>query len=76
MMNDITSVAGIEIPSIDPLFLAVVLVVHIPLGLVSVVVGVFAMLSKKQRGRHSTFGIEPSFSWMMDLRQAPRCGPR
>lgn len=55
-MSDITSVAGIEIPSTDPLFLTVVLGVHIPLGLVCVVVGVFAMLSKKQRGRHSMLG--------------------
>jgi uncharacterized membrane protein len=56
MMSDITSVAGIEIPSNDPLFLAVVLAAHIPLGLVCVVVGAFAMLSKKGRGRHSTLG--------------------
>jgi uncharacterized membrane protein len=55
-MNDITSVAGIQIPSSDPLFLAVVLVMHIPLGLVCVTVGIFAMLSKKRRGRHSTLG--------------------
>jgi uncharacterized membrane protein len=56
VISNITSVAGIEIPSTDPLFLAVVLGVHIPLGLVCVVVGAFAMLSKKGRGRHSTLG--------------------
>src|SRR5262245_41821888 len=56
MISNLTSVAGIEIPSTDPLFLAVVVGVHIPLGLVCVVVGVFAILSKKGRGRHSTLG--------------------
>src|SRR5215467_12876245 len=49
------SVAGIEIPSTDLLFLAV-LGVHIPLGLACVVAGAFATLSKKGRGRHSTLG--------------------
>jgi uncharacterized membrane protein len=56
MKSDITSVAGIEIPSTDPLFLAMVLGVHIPLGLVCGIVGAFAMLSNKGRGRHSTLG--------------------
>jgi uncharacterized membrane protein len=55
MISNITSVAGIEIPSTDPLFVAVV-GVHIPVGLVCVVVGAFAMLSKKGRGHHSTLG--------------------
>src|SRR5262245_53530553 len=50
------NVAGIEIPSNDPIFLAVVLGIHIPLGLTCVVVGLMAMLSKKGRGRHSTSG--------------------
>ena len=50
------NVAGIEIPSNDPVFLAVVLGIHIPLGLTCVVVGLIAMLSKKGRGRHSTCG--------------------
>jgi uncharacterized membrane protein len=54
--SNITSVAAIEIRSTDPLFLAVVLGVHLQLGLVCVVVGAFAMLSKKGRGRHSTLG--------------------
>ena len=39
----------------DPVFLAIV-GVHIPLGLVAVVIGAIAMLSNKGRGRHSTFG--------------------
>jgi uncharacterized membrane protein len=50
------TVAGIEIPSNDPVFLAVVLGIHIPLGLTCVVLGLTAMLSKKGRGRHSTCG--------------------
>jgi uncharacterized membrane protein len=54
--DEITIVAGIEIPSTDPVFLAVVLAVHIPLGLACVAIGAIAMLSKKRRGRHSKFG--------------------
>jgi uncharacterized membrane protein len=51
-----TIVAGIQIPSADPIFLTVVLGVHIPLGLACVALGAIAMLSEKRRGRHSTFG--------------------
>jgi uncharacterized membrane protein len=54
--GETTIVAGIEIPSTDPVFLAVVLGVHIPLGLACVVIGAIAMLSQKRRGRHSKFG--------------------
>jgi hypothetical protein len=54
-MNSVNAL-GIEIPSTDPIFLAVVLAVHIPAGLACVVVGAAAMLSEKRRGRHSTFG--------------------
>ena len=56
MIDNTTNLAGIEIPSTDPLFLAVVVGIHIPLGLVCVVIGALAMLSKKGRGRHSTLG--------------------
>jgi uncharacterized membrane protein len=56
MTGDSTTVAGIEIPSTDPVFLAVVVGVHIPLGIACVVVGAAAMFSKKRRGRHTTFG--------------------
>jgi hypothetical protein len=55
-MDSTTNVLGITIPSTDPLFLAVVVVAHIPLGIVCVAVGALAMLSKKGRGRHSTLG--------------------
>jgi len=51
-----TSLAGIEIPSTDPIFLGVVVGIHIPAGLTCVVVGASAMLATKGRGRHSTFG--------------------
>src|SRR3954464_8890488 len=56
MMGETTIVAGIEIPSTSPVFLAVVLGVHIPLGLACVVIGAMAMLSRKRQGRHSKFG--------------------
>ena len=55
MTNGSTTLAGIEIPSTDPIFLTVVAGIHIPLGMVCVVVGALAMLSKKQRDRHSIF---------------------
>jgi len=56
MVDNSTIVAGIEIPSTDPLFLTVVIAIHIPLGLACVAAGPIAMFSKKGRGRHSTFG--------------------
>jgi hypothetical protein len=54
--GDTTIVAGLEIPSTDPVFLAVVFAVHIPLGLACVAIGVIAMFSPKRRGRHSNVG--------------------
>lgn len=48
-------VAGIEIPSTDPAFLAVV-GVHVLLGLVCTTTGIIAMLSSKRIGRHPWFG--------------------
>src|SRR5687768_6570551 len=50
-----TVVAGIPIPSTNPIFLAVV-GVHVLLGLICVVAGAVAMLSPKRSGRHPTFG--------------------
>jgi hypothetical protein len=50
-----TIVAGIEIPSTNPVFLAVV-GVHILLGLACVVTGAIAMLSQKRPGRHPRYG--------------------
>ena len=51
-----TIVAGIEIPSTNPVFLALIFGVHIPLGLACVALGASAMMSEKRRGRHSMFG--------------------
>jgi hypothetical protein len=55
-MSASTAILGIEIPSTDPLFVAIVAAVHIPLGIACVTAGAVAMLSRKGRGRHSTAG--------------------
>ncbi len=55
MTDGITNIAGIEIPSTDPIFLAGV-GVHILLGLACTVVGIIAMLSQKRAGRHPRYG--------------------
>jgi hypothetical protein len=55
-IEESTIVAGIEVPSTDPVFLALVFAVHIPLGIATVAIGAIAMLSRKRRGRHSKFG--------------------
>jgi hypothetical protein len=46
---------GLEVPSTAPLFLMFV-GVHIAVGLTCVITGAIAALSRKGRGRHSTFG--------------------
>jgi uncharacterized membrane protein len=55
MAGGTTIIAGIPIPSTDPVFLAIV-GFHVLFGLVCVIAGAVAMLSRKGRGRHSTFG--------------------
>jgi hypothetical protein len=55
MPHTVTTVAAITVPSTDPLFLLIV-AFHIPLGLVSALAGLMAMLSPKRRGRHPTWG--------------------
>jgi hypothetical protein len=55
MTDAITNVAGIEIPSASPVFLAVV-GVHVLLGLACLVAGAIAMLSPKRSGRHPRYG--------------------
>ena len=55
MTNGVTNIAGIEIPSTDPIFLAVV-GVHVLLGLACTVTGAIAMLSQKRAGRHPRYG--------------------
>jgi hypothetical protein len=54
-MDDATVIAGIEIPSTNPMFLTVV-GIHILLGLACVVTGAIAMLSQKRAGRHPRNG--------------------
>jgi uncharacterized membrane protein len=56
MSSESTAIAGIEIPSTDPVFLTVVVGIHIPLGIACVTLGAIAMLSEKRRGQHSTLG--------------------
>ena len=48
-------VAGLEIPSREPLFLALV-GMHVLLGLACTITGLIAMLSPKRPGRHPRFG--------------------
>ena len=52
MDDGTTSLAGIDIPSTNPVFLTVV-GIHILLGLACVVTGAIAMLSQKRAGRAS-----------------------
>lgn len=62
MGNEKTTIAGIEIPSTDPVFLAIV-TVHILLGTACVVIGAVAILSTKAPGRHPAYGT--LYYWMM-----------
>jgi hypothetical protein len=55
MTDGETIIASIVVPSISPLFLSVV-GLHILLGLACTIAGLVAMLSKKGRGKHSSFG--------------------
>jgi len=55
MTDDSINIAGIPIPSNDPVFLAVV-GVHVFLGLVCTITGLIAMLSVKRKGPHPSFG--------------------
>ena len=55
MSEGVTNLAGIEIPSTDPMFLTVV-GVHILLGLACTVTGAIAVLSPKRAGRHPRYG--------------------
>ena len=55
MPAETTVVLGIEVPSTDPLFLAIV-AMHIAVGLICVVVGAIGILSPKQPGRHPLMG--------------------
>src|SRR5579863_9576049 len=55
MTGNAIIIAGIEIPSSNPAFLAVV-AVHVLLGLACTITGIIAMLSAKRTGRHPRFG--------------------
>ena len=55
MGDDPTIISGLAIPSTDPLFLSLV-ALHIALGLVCVIAGAVAMLSRKEPGRHPSAG--------------------
>jgi hypothetical protein len=50
-----TIVAGIEVPSVSPVFPTVV-GFHVIAGIACVIAGMIAMFSEKRRGRHPTFG--------------------
>jgi uncharacterized membrane protein len=50
-----TSIAGIPMPFVSPALLAIV-ALHVAVGLVAVITGLLAMLSRKGPGRHSVFG--------------------
>lgn len=56
MTGDSTVIFGIQVPSADPIFVGVIVAVHVPLGLACVTAGAAAMLSKKRAGRHPTAG--------------------
>jgi hypothetical protein len=55
MADGVTNIAGIQIPSTDPTFLAVA-AIHILFGVTCTIVGIVAMLSQKRAGRHPRFG--------------------
>ena len=55
MGDEITNIAGIEIPTTNPVFLTIV-GVHVMLGLACTVSGAIAMLSQKRAGRHPQYG--------------------
>ena len=59
MPHETTIVFGVPVPSVDPVFLAVMRF-HIGVGIVVVVAGAIAMLSYKGRGRHSTATASPA----------------
>lgn len=56
MADQPITIAGIFIPTSDPLFLTV-LAVHVPAGLVCVVAGAVAMLSRKKRGNRTKASV-------------------
>lgn len=53
--GNITVIGGIPLPSDAPLFLAIV-AIHVAMGVIAVIAGAVAMLSRKQPGRHPRAG--------------------
>ena len=62
MIDHSINIAGIEIPSSDSVFLAVV-AVHVLLGLACTITGIIAMLSPKRSSRHPSFGT--TYFWCL-----------
>jgi len=56
MTGDTTVILGIEIPSTDPVFITVIMGIHVPLGLACVVAGAAAMLSESEHPRAEASG--------------------
>ena len=55
MICNALAIARFKVPCDSPVFL-VVLAIHIPFGIISVLAGLVAIVSRKQHGRHPTFG--------------------
>ena len=64
MICNALTLAGIAVPCDFSIFLAV-LAIHIPSGIVCVLAGLVALLSKKQPGRHPKFGT--IFYWSLSV---------
>lgn len=64
MVQTFPKIAGIEVPSTSPVFLAT-LALHVLAGLVSVITGIIAMLSKKRPGWHPRWGT--AFYWSLGV---------
>ena len=62
------TVAGIEVPSVSPLFLAVV-GFHVLLGAIAVIAGIAAMLSKDRREAPEVNGTEARMTTRLLLAQ-------
>jgi uncharacterized membrane protein HdeD (DUF308 family) len=59
-----TDILGIQIPSVDPVFLTIV-GFHILIGFACVIAGAVAIASPKGRGRHSNFGV--IYFWLLTV---------
>ena len=55
MICNVLAATGIQVPCDSSIFLAL-LAIHIPAGMICVLAGLVALLSKKQAGRHPKFG--------------------